>query len=1124
MGKKKQVSTERVETSDFIEKLPESEQLFSRLANTTSAAIFIVQEQQIRYVNPAATLVTGYTRQELLELRVWQIAHPAYQTILKQNAFRNQWSKDLPVRYELKILKKSGDERWLDITAGEIEFQGESAWLLTAFDITERDLAEQALRNARDQMEIRVQERTYELQHANLELRELQIHAELSAQEAQRQANELEIIIRSMADAVVVYDSRGILRQANAAAIKTFGFDPIGLSRAQVVDRLDVRYPEGRPLSLEEIPSAKAGRGEPVRNQRLVITNFQGVDLTIVASTSPLADREGNIFGSVAVWHDVTERESLLSEVQEQSQRAEELARFIQEERDVLRIIMENTKTHLAYLDNNFHFVLVNSAYCMGSGYQADELIGRYHFEVFPNAENQAIFEMVRDTGKPVEFIAKPFEFQDQPERGVTYWDWTLVPVKDEAGIIRGYVFSLVDVTEKIRAEKDREQLLRELESERSLLQAVIQNAPEAVVLADNQARIIMVNPAAERLYHREVPFGQNYSTQSQLDICYIDGTPYDPRNLPLTRSALDGKTIDDIELMIVWPDGQKRFLLVNTAPIYDRGGQIIAAVGVFRDITNRKQAEDELRKTAKQGNLLAELTQSFYEAGLDPEKLVSSFVQKIAEAFDDACLVRLLSDDETWLKAVAFHHPDQSSQEPLYELITTTNLRVDEGIIGEIFQNGRPLLIPYVSQADMAAMIRPEFRGWLEKHPVRSVLVVPLRAYGPPIGTLEVFRLRAHEAYTLDDQEFLQEIARRASLAIENARLFAAQERRARQLNALQRATAVLLSTLELEPLLGQILDAAISAIPAAEKGALYLTDGTGEIQLRDLRLVSRKGKRVFISIGKLLATRVVQDRQPLIVDDLTKEKRISITRKSAAALAFRSMILAPLVVGEEMLGVLVLESGQVAGFIQADLHLLTSFATTTTTAIRNATLHNETQIQAITDTLTGMYNRRGFNEFGRREIDRSRRFNHPLAALMLDIDHFKNVNDSFSHATGDQILQLLAKRLNTNLRDVDIIGRYGGEEFAVLLPESDLETAIKVAERLRVCVEESPFNTNSGPLNITVSVGVSQYSEATADLESVVHAADLGLYQAKTAGRNRVGVRKAPWESNGVETTGTG
>jgi PAS domain S-box-containing protein len=156
-------------------------------------------------------------------------------------------------------------------------------------------------------------------------------------------------------------------------------------------------------------------------------------------------------------------RQQQLPQATRQRQHTETLAKALKRERDALEVIMENTGAHLAYLDPDFNFARVNSAYAKGSGYTIDELIGRNHFDLFPNKENQAIFEMVRNTGNSVEFHDKPFEYKDQPWRGITYWDWTLVPVKDTSGHVQGLVLSLVDATKRKRLEHNLRERIKEL-------------------------------------------------------------------------------------------------------------------------------------------------------------------------------------------------------------------------------------------------------------------------------------------------------------------------------------------------------------------------------------------------------------------------------------------------------------------------------------------------------------------------------------------------------------------------------------------------------------------------------------------------------------------------------------
>lgn len=165
---------------------------------------------------------------------------------------------------------------------------------------------------------------------------------------------------------------------------------------------------------------------------------------------------------------------------------------------------------------------------------------------------------------------------------------------------------------------------------------------------------------------------------------------------------------------------------------------------------------------------------------------------------------------------------------------------------------------------------------------------------------------------------------------------------------------------------------------------------------------------------------------------------------------------------------------------------------------------LYAEVQNLSITDPLTGLYNRRGFFEAGRREVERARRYGHTLSAIIFDLDHFKQVNDTYGHATGDRVLEAVTARCEDALREVDIFGRYGGEEFAVLLPETPLEDAKGVAERLRHTAAR-PIETEEGALTVTISLGVAATRGDTADVQELLLRADRALYEAKNAGRNR-------------------
>ncbi|GAB6058838.1 GGDEF domain-containing response regulator [Desulfonatronum parangueonense] len=170
-----------------------------------------------------------------------------------------------------------------------------------------------------------------------------------------------------------------------------------------------------------------------------------------------------------------------------------------------------------------------------------------------------------------------------------------------------------------------------------------------------------------------------------------------------------------------------------------------------------------------------------------------------------------------------------------------------------------------------------------------------------------------------------------------------------------------------------------------------------------------------------------------------------------------------------------------------------------------------------ATTDELTGLWNRRKFMELLHREIERARRYGHGFTLLMLDIDHFKCINDSFGHAAGDRVLEHLAGMLNSALRTPDVSGRFGGEEFAVILPETGVHGAEVIAERLRNTIAAEQVHVQGGSISYTVSIGAATFASDTSSADDLLKRADDALYKAKQQGRNRL-VLATDREATGV------
>jgi diguanylate cyclase (GGDEF)-like protein len=216
--------------------------------------------------------------------------------------------------------------------------------------------------------------------------------------------------------------------------------------------------------------------------------------------------------------------------------------------------------------------------------------------------------------------------------------------------------------------------------------------------------------------------------------------------------------------------------------------------------------------------------------------------------------------------------------------------------------------------------------------------------------------------------------------------------------------------------------------------------------------------------------------------------------------------MASAPLRSKGQVFGFLNLESSQAGFYNQRHAERLQAFADQAAVAIENARLYAEVQQYAITDELTDIYNRRGLFELGRREVERARRYGRSLSAVMIDTDEFKSINDTYSHSVGDHVLRSMADRWKSSIREVDILGRYGGDEFVILLPETDLANALQVSDRLRIDISGKKIETPIGDLDLTVSVGVADIDDDTTTFDALIEKADQAMFQAKTNGKNQV------------------
>jgi diguanylate cyclase (GGDEF)-like protein len=212
------------------------------------------------------------------------------------------------------------------------------------------------------------------------------------------------------------------------------------------------------------------------------------------------------------------------------------------------------------------------------------------------------------------------------------------------------------------------------------------------------------------------------------------------------------------------------------------------------------------------------------------------------------------------------------------------------------------------------------------------------------------------------------------------------------------------------------------------------------------------------------------------------------------------------PLIQGGNVLGALAVRANPVDAYATDQIRLVETIANQASVAMDNARMFEEVQHLAVTDSLTGLYNRRYFFPYAENEIERARRYQKRLSIIMMDIDHFKKVNDRFGHMAGDRALKMVAQTCLAELRKVDVMCRFGGEEFLILLPETSKSKAALAARRIRDAVASARILVDDGEIALTVSIGVAELDENHSDLDALIQAADKALYQAKEAGRNQV------------------
>jgi diguanylate cyclase (GGDEF)-like protein len=291
------------------------------------------------------------------------------------------------------------------------------------------------------------------------------------------------------------------------------------------------------------------------------------------------------------------------------------------------------------------------------------------------------------------------------------------------------------------------------------------------------------------------------------------------------------------------------------------------------------------------------------------------------------------------------------------------------------------------------------------------------------------------------------------------------------------------------------------VTDLVGADACSIMLLDDTKSVLLGKAAYGLERDRIDTISfrVGEGVAGWVAKSGEPALIADVTRDPRFVSLPDSSYQI--RALACVPLVSHQQHIGVMTATSAQPGAFDSHDLDLLVFVATTMALDVENLRLRR----LAVTDSLTGAYNREYLARYLPESIARARRNSEPLSVAMADIDHFKSVNDAHGHGAGDVVLAEVAERMRKSIRAGDTLIRYGGEEFLLVLPSTDLDAARAIAERMRSSFEESAIEVLDLRLDIRLSIGVAELDQVE-DGRELVDRADRALYEAKTAGRNRV------------------
>ena len=641
-------------------------------------------------------------------------------------------------------------------------------------------------------------------------------------------------------------------------------------------------------------------------------------------------------------------------------------------------------------------------------------------------------------------------KFYNRKKNGELFWETiSISPVIDKQGVITHFVAIKEDLTYRRLVEET-------LEKERRLLRAVVDNIPDQIFVHDRECRFVLNNLSDARVIGVNDP--ALLVGKSDMD--------FYPPELAASYQANDRQVMDTDQPVIVEEEpsvtasGQKRWVSAIKVPFHDNQGKVIGLVGIARDVTKRKLAEDELFRSRQMLQLVVENIPmlAFWK---DSNLVYMGCNQAFATQMGLSSPADIVGKSDFDLPWKAFAQQYRDDDQSVIDM-DSPKLGVEE-----------PTFRPDSSQV----------WGRTNKIPLHD-------RDGKVIGLL------------VTSEDITERRLAEQEIAKANEKLISwvnDLEIRNQEANLLRQMGDLLQVSNEREEYFTIIKEYVPQLFPNTS-GALFIQNN------------SQSSVEAMTVWGRNL-----QSETSFAPSDCWAMRRGQIYHgnSSKPGLTCRHIkkpfsghyFEVPMMASGEMIGVLHIEQGEETVPLENIRDLAHALADHLSLSLSNLKLRETLRIQSIRDALTGLFNRRYMEESLAREIPRAMRKNTPVGIIMLDIDHFRDFNNTYGHEAGNVVLREIGAQLQTQIRGEDITCRYGGEEFILILPEANQEVTLQRAERIREAIKSIRVEYHRQPLGvITVSLGVAIFPEHSSTVEGILEKADEALYIAKHNGRDRV------------------